>query len=160
MPRNKLAQQYDESKEVGVSEKDFREGPVLFYTDGLGPCIGVCIAWKTWAGIAHLGSLDEHDELPKFIVEAKDRLPPNVVPQIHPIVCGGDPEDFGEHIAESRKVVLETLEKAGFPKPNLHWNSPGETTSLVAYLDHGLVCVESDRPGRDEEDPIAMVEPD
>lgn len=135
------------------------EGPILFYTDGLGPCIGVCIAWQAWAGIAHLGSRDECDQLPEFIAEAKEFLPRNVVPHIRPVICGGDPEEDAGDILESRKVVVEVVEKAGFGKPNLCWNEPGETTCLVAYLKHGIVCVESNW-GNDEKYAIAMVESD
>jgi len=149
-----LGQEYLETHKVEVSDYAFREDPILLYTDGLGPCIGLCIAWRSWAGIAHLGSHDEYDMLPKFIAEAIEFLPQNAVPDICPVICGGDPEEFAEDIRESRRVVVEAVENAGFGKLNVHWNDPGETTSLVAYLKHGIVCVESNR-SNDEKYAIA-----
>jgi len=119
MPCYELGQEYSENNCVEMNQYDFCKGPILFYTDGLGPCIGVCIAWQDWAGIAHLGSHDEHDQLPKFIAEVKEFLPPNVVSQIRPIICGGDPEQYPGDILESRKVVVEVVEKARFGKPNV-----------------------------------------
>lgn len=154
-----LGQEYSETNQVEMNDYDFCEGPILFYTDGLGPCIGVCIAWQAWAGIAHLGSHDEYYQLPKFIAKAKEFLPRNVIPHIRPIICGGDPEQYPGDILESRKVVVEVVEEAGFGKPNLRWNESGETTSLVAYLKHGIVCVESNW-GDDEEYAIPMGESD
>jgi hypothetical protein len=155
MSCDELGPEYLETYEVKMNDYGFREAPILLHTDGLGPCIGVCIAWRSWAGIAHLGSLDEHGELPKFIAESKEFLAENIVRNICPIICGGDPDEYAGDIRESRRVVVEAVKHAGFGKPNLRWNEPGETTSLVAYLKHGIVCVESNR-GNNREYAIVM----
>ena len=143
MSSGELGEQYFETHEVKMNTFGFDTAPVLLYTDGLGPCIGVCIAWQQWAGIAHLGSLDEHDELPKFIEQSKEFLPEDARHNVCPVMCGGDPGEYAGDVFESRKVVVEALKHAGFGKLNLCWNDEGETTSLVAYLKHGIICVES-----------------
>ena len=142
---DELGQEYRETYEVKMNDYGFGETPILLYTDGLGPCIGVCIAWRSWAGIAHLGKLDEYDELHKFIAKSKEFLPEDAVPNISPIICGGDPDEYAGDILEARRVVVEAVKKAGFGTPSVRWNELGETTSLVAYLKHGIVCVESNR---------------
>ena len=154
MSSGELGEQYFETHEVKMNSFGFDNAPVLLYTHGLGPCIGVCIAWQEWAGIAHLGSLDEYDELPKFIEESKEFLPEDARHNICPVICGGDPEEYAGNIFESREVVVETLKKAGFGEPKIWWNQEGETTSLVAYLNHGIISVESSW-GTAKESPIA-----
>src|SRR5438045_2735514 len=80
---------------VPTSEYAFCEAPVLMTTGNLGPCIGVCVAWQMWAGICHIGALDEYDMLPEFLAKALGSIPPNVGPKIRPIICGGDTLDDG-----------------------------------------------------------------
>jgi hypothetical protein len=131
----------------------FCSKPVLFSTEGLGPCIGVCIARKKWAGICHLGSHDEYDLLPEFVTRAKEFIPENVVPEIYPVICGGDPfhdapmsserEEYAKNVLESRKRVIEVLKEAGFGKPRIRWNNERETTSLLVDLKAGFVYIEN-----------------
>lgn len=140
---------------VEPSEWGFCDQPTLFSTDGLGPCIGICIAWKAWAAICHLGSLDEHDLLPALITKAKEIIPEVVVQGIRPVICGGDifderrhvssrdREDYAKTILDSRNRVVEILKEAGFGKPRVRWNDEGETISLIADLRDGIVYIEN-----------------
>lgn len=132
---------------------------ILFYTDGLGPCIGVCIAWNGWAGILHSADIlsDETDVVASLIEQAKKIIPAGVVPEIQPIVCGGDDNDksgFCDTQAEEdelnlntrkcRTKILEIMKAAGFGKPRVLWSDHGQTAALFADLLNEEVYVEHD----------------
>jgi len=96
------------------NEVGFCEDPILFYTDGLGPCIGVCIAWKSWAGILHTADIfmDEEDVVRELIQTAKKVIPAPIIPAICPLICGGDIQDpFA--ISDDPKRTLNVLFKPG-----------------------------------------------
>jgi hypothetical protein len=130
--------------------------PILFYTDGLGPCIGACIAWKSWAGILHSADIyeDEEDLVRPLIQRAKEIIPASVVPSIHPVICGGDthdeyeisdnPKESAAYILQCRIRIVEILNVAGFGKPHVRWNGNGQTAALVADLKNSVVYVEHD----------------
>jgi hypothetical protein len=137
-----------EQNYFGVCDK-----PIPFSTNGLGNCIGVCIAWKTWAAILHSAQieLDEDDVVLPMIAQAKDVIPRGLVLRIRPVICGGDtfhdrraggnPKEFVSDVLRYRKRVVEVLKEAGFGEPHVRWNELRETTSLVANLKRGVVYI-------------------
>jgi hypothetical protein len=145
-----------DSRKVEQNEVGFCEDPILFYTDGLGPCIGVCIAWKSWGGILHSADIfmDEEDVVGELIETAKKVIPKSILPDIHPLVCGGDIQDpFGlsdnpqqdtKRILKARARTIQILKNAGFGKPHVLW-SDGETAAVVADLKNSTMYIEQDR---------------
>lgn len=135
---------------------DICDKPLIFFTQSMGPCIGVCIAYKCWASIAHCSMLNEDYPLLilPLIAEAKVAIPRDVIRLIQPIVCGGDKSDEGPDIGDddpketqrgvlrSRKRIIEILRDAGFGEPLVRWNDWNETTHLFAYLHLGKVNIE------------------
>jgi hypothetical protein len=144
-----------ESRKVEQNYVGFCEDPILFYTDGLGPCIGVCIAWKSWAGILHTADIfmDEEDVVRDLIQTAKTVIPASIVPAIRPLICGGDIQDlFGisdnpkqdaERIVEARAKAIEIVKDAGFGKPHVRWSN-GQTAAVVADLKNSKMYIEQD----------------
>lgn len=145
-----------DSEKIEQNEWGFCDRPILFYTDGLGPCIGICIAWKCWAAILHSSNpiMDEMDLFKPMIDEAKRVIPRHLHPSIHPVVCGGDlidpydsaaDADFGpDEIRQCREKALELLSQSGFGDPHVKWNPAGVTSSVVADLKASTVYVEHD----------------
>jgi len=41
------------TKTVAMDETGYLNEPGALYTEGLGPCIGICLAYRMWAGIIH-----------------------------------------------------------------------------------------------------------
>lgn len=129
-------------------------GDSLIYTEGLGPCIGVGIAWKKWAAILHSANidLDEHDEIAGMLSKAKEVIPPSIIPHIRPILCGGDcyddfddpneAEEFERRVRKARKLIEQILTNAGFGKPCMRWNEANQTAALVADLVRGTMTIE------------------
>ena len=143
---------YD-TKKVEQNEVGFCNDPILFYTDGLGPCIGICIAWNGWAAILHSANIcmDEADVIRTMIETAKKVIPAEEISRIRPILCGGDLEDtfdIGEEhaatVQKCRNKAVQILKNAGFGKPHICWSGPGETAAVVADLKIGKVYVEHD----------------
>jgi hypothetical protein len=133
--------------------------PVLFSTEGLGPCIGVCIAWGKWAALLHSSyiELDEPNLIAEMISAAKKKIPSALISQVHPVVCGGDvfadesdlspdetPEDFEARVRGSRQRIVDILNAAGFAKSHVRWSRHGETAALIADLKAKKVSVEID----------------
>ena len=128
--------------------------PILFSTEGLGPCIGVCIAWNGWAGILHSSyiPMDEDDLVQPLFKAAKEMIPAKDISRVRPVVCGGDftdheglSHDAGEteqDVMRARKRIIELLKEAGFGKPRIHWNTPGGRMRLIADLPNHRVTVE------------------
>ena len=144
-----------DSRKVEQNEVGFCEDPILFYTDGLGPCIGVCIAWKSWAGILHTADifLDEEDVVRELIQTAKNVIPAPIIPTIRPLVCGGDiqdpfaisddPKKDAERIIQNRAKTIDILKEAGFGKPHIRW-SDGQTAAVVADLKNSQMYIEQE----------------
>ncbi len=128
----------------------------LLYTDGLGPCIGVCIAWDKWAGLLHSADIfmDEEDVVAELIQKAKKVIPATTISRIHPVLCGGDthdpseidddPEEHAVNVLRCRARIIEILKDAGFGKPHVRWNGSGQTATLSADLMVSEVYVEHD----------------
>lgn len=147
--------QHWDSRKVEQNAVGFCEDPILFYTDGLGPCIGVCIAWKSWAGILHSADIfmDEDDVMRELIETARKVIPKSILPNIHPLVCGGDiqdpfgisdePEEDAKRVLEARAKTIEILTNAGFGKPHVVW-SDGQTAAVVADLKNFTMYIEQD----------------
>lgn len=144
-----------DSQKVEQDNVGFCTDPILFYTDGLGPCIGVCIAWRGWAGIVHSSNIfhDEGDLIRELIQTAKQVIPKTIIPSIRPFICGGDTEDpdgIGdtpkEHamiVRKCRARILSILKEAEFGKPHVSW-SENQTGALVADLKQLVVYAEQD----------------
>jgi hypothetical protein len=145
---------YDTQK-VEQNKVGFCTDPFLFYTDGLGPCIGICIAWRSWAGIVHSSNIfdDEDDIIRELIEAAKQVIPKTVIPRIRPFICGGDtedpygiddmPEQHAVSVLKGRARILRILKDAGFGKPHVNW-SENQTGALVADLKNLVVYAEQD----------------
>ena len=142
------------TKSVPQNEYGYSDGASLLYTDGLGPCIGFCIAWRYHAWILHSACIcdDEHDQVWPMFREAKKIIPERLIASVSPIVCGGDlclsesspdeADEFAENVLECRQRILDLLAEAGFGPPLVRWNNDGETSSLVANLMEKVVTIE------------------
>jgi hypothetical protein len=136
---------------VAMNEYGFLNEPGLLYTDGLGPCIGICLAYKKWAGIIH-SSHPPHDEkeIGELIAEAKRIIPEKRMPLVRPILCGSDPDGSGEddpkayeqERLDARQKAIDILKAAGFGEPHLHWSAATETAAVFADLAALKVIVE------------------
>src|SRR6266699_695558 len=87
-----------EDQRVEQNNWGFCDKPIPFSTEGVGPCIGVCIAWRKCATIVHSADIfsDEKDEIAKMIEKMKCIIPKSALPSVRPVVCGGDIlDDFG-----------------------------------------------------------------
>ena len=126
----------------------------LLYTDGLGPCIGLCLAFGHWAGIIH-SSHPPHDkkEIGEFIAAAKTVIPHQRLKEIQPVLCGSDPEcdlDLDDNPTEyeterllARKTIIEILKEEGFGEPKQLWSEATETAAVFADLKRLKVFVET-----------------
>jgi hypothetical protein len=131
----------------------FYEKPVTISTEGLGPCIGVCIAWGQSAAIVHSADVfaDEEEEIAQLIERMTSTIKDNNLASVRPVVCGGDTRDdsgFSENpmehekeVLNCRKRIITILKKAGFGEPLVRWNESGETVDLVADLERGIVSI-------------------
>ena len=138
---------------VEMDKYGFLAGQGLLYTEGLGPCIGICLAYKGWAGIIH-SSHPPHDEqeIGELIAEAKRVIPKGKLPLVRPVLCGSDPDGSGEDEPEeyeqnrfdAREKAVEILKMAGFGEARVHWSSAGETAAVFADLVALRVFVEVD----------------
>lgn len=125
--------------------------PGVLSTEGLGPCIGVCLAYNGWAGIIH-SSHPPHDrtEIGELIVEAKKAIPAEKLRLIRPILCGSDPaceedlDDPGLSCAEARHTIIDILREEGFGEPVELWSTSGQTAAVFANLEFHKVVVEID----------------
>ena len=128
--------------------------PIWFCTAGLGPCIGLCIAWKWWAGIAHTDwiDMDQCEDIAAVIKRAKKVIPAEVLHSVRPVLCGADiatdgtdpqPRDTAENTLRSRARIVELLREAGFGEPHVWWNQLNETTHLVAHLGQGVIYIDN-----------------
>lgn len=138
--------QYGEQMKIGVGKHGVLNEEGIIYTEGLGPCVGMCIAYGMWAGMIH-SILPEHDEkeYDELIAAAKAVIPAERLSKIRPILCGSDARDAegGEATCDaSRKWAVNKLKSAGFADPITHWCGYGETAELRASLVDKLVEVE------------------
>ena len=132
--------------------------PGTIRTKNLGPCIGVCIASKDYAGIIHTADidLDADNTFPAFVHAMKKYIPEDMMSTIRPVICGADvydysgtlktTRDFEEHEAIVRKWrdrTIQLLNSAGFYQLEIRWNELGETTSLFADLEEGSIYIEN-----------------
>jgi len=129
---------------VGVDQdEEMTTDDGIIYTEGLGPCIAVCIAFGNWAGIGH-HSIAEHnaENYAKLIAKAKEVIPADRISTIRPILCGSDPQaDAGDdqkayekQSNKSRAWAGKTLKDAGFANPIVHWRDYGETAEIAVCL--------------------------
>lgn len=142
------------TKEVAQNNFDYSDGCSLIYTDGLGPCIGVCIAWKEHAWILHSARIcdDEDDVILPTLKHVKDIVPQEQIISIQPVVCGGDiytndvpaneADELVADIMRCRKLIIDLLKQEGFGKPIVRWNDEGQTTSISADLNRMVVIIE------------------
>lgn len=158
--RRKLASPYSPGpgKSLRVYQDEFGVSaqPIWLFTTGLGPCIGICIAWQRWAGIAHSSwiEIDEFNLIAPLISRAKKVIPAKKLLSVRPVVCGGDisdddgisgpEEDSIAGILESRKRIIEILGEAGFGPPLIRWNKWGETTRLIVHRNRNSVYIENE----------------
>ena len=121
----------------------FLHEPGLLYTEGLGPCIGICLAYKGWAGIIDFSHPpDDEKEIGELIAEAKRVIPAEKIPLVRPVLCGSDPDSSGEDEPEeyeqdrfaAREKAIELLKVAGFGEACVHWSSAGETAAVFLPL--------------------------
>lgn len=138
---------------VEMDEYKFLDEPGLLYAEGLGPCIGLCLAYKDWAGIIH-SSHPPHDEkeIGKLITEGKRMISREKISLVHPVLCGSDPacdededpEEYEQDRLDARNKIIEILREAGFAQPKKHWSSPTETAAVFADLESHKIIVEVD----------------
>ncbi|MEA3189288.1 MAG: hypothetical protein QOD99_3118 [Chthoniobacter sp.] len=134
--------QYGERINVGVDDDEELSEPGIIYTEGLGPCIGACIAYGTWARIVHSSTVElDGEEYETLIAAAKNLIPANRVSSIRPVLCGNDPAADATCEA-SRAWAIKKLKDAGFADPILHWCAQGQTAELRVCLTDKLIEVE------------------
>lgn len=137
------------SEKVGMDEWGILDQPGVLSTEGLGPCIGLCLAYKGWAGIIH-SSHPPHDEkeIGELIAEAKKAIPHEKLRLVRPILCGSDPEidedDPGLSSDEARQAIIDILRSEGFGEPIAHWSTSGQTAAVFANLEFHKVVIEID----------------
>ena len=140
---------------VAMGEYGFLYKPGLLYTEGLGPCIGLCLAYKGWAGIMH-SSHSPHDEekIGEMVAETKRAISADKIPlvRVRPVLCGSDPEcdedddpeEYEEERLEARQKIINILKAAGFGEPHIWWSTHGETAAVYADLVDLKIFVEVD----------------
>src|ERR1041384_1390567 len=101
---------------VKMDEYEFLSEPGLLYTEGLGPCIGLCLAYKDWAGIMHsIHPPHDEKEIGEVIKEAKRVIPKRKISLVHPVLCGSDPapdddedsEEYEQDRLAAREKIIE-----------------------------------------------------
>jgi hypothetical protein len=136
---------FGERTKVEQDDTQIRTKDGEIYTENLGPCIAVCVAWRQWAIMTHRSEVSESEEnFAEMIKDAKKALPVEIISELRPFVCGGDTEDrfnVGDPVKNRKRVlrgrarILDILTEAGFGKPHVRWNEPNETTDCYANLD-------------------------
>jgi len=114
--------------EKKIEQLDFGvvEFPNIISTEGLGPCIGIVVAWKHTGLIYHATDpYMEAETTEEFLSECKRRIP---IPDRHKvltILCGSliDSSDDSKTTRRARKFIYTELIKAGFTAPIQKWNS-------------------------------------
>lgn len=124
----------------------------ILYTENLGPCIGLCVAFGNWAGIIH-SSHPPHDEkeIRELIAEAKKIIPQEKICKIQPVICGSDPfcewdnpNDYRNERFRAREKIISILKDEGFDDPIAHWSNDNETAAIFANLEINQIIVEVD----------------
>jgi hypothetical protein len=130
------------------------EFPALLTTGGLGPCVGVAIAWGTIAGVLHSPDPDieeEHVTRP-FFQQLTALIPSHVREKITPIVCGaavecyyGDERDhaINEATLHNREFISAECIRNGFLAPIERWNADHGIQSVEVDLYRGSILIET-----------------
>jgi hypothetical protein len=142
------------TKKVEQNDFDYSDGCSLIYSDGLGPCIGVCIAWRKHAWILHSANIcfDVDDVILPKLKHVKRIVPEDLIKSIQPVVCGGDiytddlpateADELVADIMRCRQLIIDLLKQEGFGEPIVRWNNIGQTTSISADLNRMVVVIE------------------
>jgi hypothetical protein len=140
---------------VEQNKRGFCDQKVTISTRGLGPCIGVCIAWNNCAAILHSADIasDETDVIKDMLEEVKSKLPAGALSEIQPILCGGDlynelEDNSSQDVIRNRALIIKILNDEGFGAPIICWNDKYQTVSLFADLKKGKVTIEDHNSGR------------
>lgn len=142
---------------IDVPQGEFRWSPhpAVIRTDGIGPCVGIALAWGTAGGILHSADVatDERDVVTPFFGCAKAAIPLAARGSVRPIICGaaldvfyGDENDAVLHaeLRRTRENVQQLVRDHGFGSPIVLWNEPGRSQSLIADLRRGEIIIEVD----------------
>lgn len=114
----------------------------VLYTEGLGPCIGLAVAFGNWAGIIH-SSYPPYDleDIGELLAEAKRVIPQTRLIELRPVLCGSDPacdddsiECYEDNVLRARSTIIEVLRSEGFGDPIIHWSEANETAAIFADL--------------------------
>jgi hypothetical protein len=124
----------------------------IIYTENLGPCIGLCIAFGNWAGIIHSSHPpDDENEIRELIAKAKKNIPQEKICKIRPVICGSDPlcewddtDDYKNKRFAAREKIICILKDEGFDDPIAYWSKDTETAAVFANLETNQIIVEVD----------------
>ena len=139
---------------VEMNEFGMEESPDIIETTGLGPCIGVAIAYDKYGFILHSPDviMEQESVTDPFFALLDNKIPSSYRQLIIPVIAGGCVDTYGgsaaedreiqERILAARKGILRRLTEFGFYKTNYRWANPGESQSLcVDWEEHKIIRI-------------------
>lgn len=109
-------------------EQDSHEVDVecdILETTGLGPCIGVAVAYRGRLSLAHYPNGASND-FGGYFNELEILIPSPERASIRPVVAGGLQEYALKNVLADRAYVLNKLTILGFGAPHVRWCTPQE----------------------------------
>ena len=112
------------------------------YTLGLGPCLGVCLAYENHGFMLHLEDARQQEDslLMPFLDDLRRSVPRSARRMIHPLVAGACLDSYKAFPEEerfvhadiryARQLVLRKLRGLGFGVPMIRWCELGRTQNL------------------------------